>query len=56
MDKYLDKFWRIKVINKEKEIERKLSVSEVDEIIHTQIHHMLLMAQDDPSQLHAVHF
>ena len=54
IDKYVDKFWMQEILNKETE-DSKLSLMEVDEIVHELIHRMLQMSEDDQSQIHQVH-
>lgn len=49
LDRYVDNYWKRNLEGKD------LSISEIDEIIHKFIHNLLLMAEDDPQQQHAVH-
>jgi len=55
MEKFIDKFWQQNVTRKEEIEERKLSIYEVDHIIHDLIHQLLLMAEEDKTEVHRVH-
>ena len=47
-DKYIEKFWN-------QSIKPNQSVSEVDSMVHTLIHNLLLKGEDNPANIHSVH-
>jgi len=50
-DKHIEKFWTQNV----KENELKMSVGDVDAVVHTLIHSLLLKGEENPANIHSVH-